>query len=191
MSQKRTRLNSAHLVYVRSSRAPCRGKRHHLSEDWPLIREGAERASEHGVRNQGTRQIRNMNHRPEAECAARWSRLPVKYAVVVIDLLKGYVVEDSPKVRMKHPVFDRLRTRILEMIPDVRKLLQEARSHSIPVIFVMHTLMRVGNKYDDGGAYERHSMFYKQRYPVEVYLEGTKWVQVIDCLLYTSDAADE
>lgn len=106
-----------------------------------------------------------------------------KYAVVVVDLLKGYTAEDSPKIALRNPVFAQLRARIMKMMPNMRRLLDASRSRRIPVVFVMHTLKRVGDKYDDGGSIERLEKFYKLlpgTYPAEVYLEGTKWTEVLD-----------
>jgi nicotinamidase-related amidase len=107
----------------------------------------------------------------------------VKYAVLVIDLFKGPIVKDSPLAKLKDPGLDKLRERLMRMVPNVKKLLDVARAQKIPVIFAVHTLKRVGNGYDDGGLLERMEKFYKLRpgsFPAEVYLEGTKWVEPLD-----------
>jgi len=106
-----------------------------------------------------------------------------KYAIIVVDLFKGPIVKDSPLAELKDPGLDKLRARFMRMIPNVKKLLDVARTQKVPVIFAVHTLKRVGNGYDDGGLIERMEKFYKLSpgtFPAEIYLEGTKWVEVLD-----------
>jgi len=106
-----------------------------------------------------------------------------RYAVVVVDLLKGSLAKESPLARLNVSVFERLQARIMKMVPNLERLLDAARTRKIPVIFVVHTLRRVGERYDDGGAIERMEKFYKVApgdFPTEIYLEGTKWTEVID-----------
>ncbi len=111
------------------------------------------------------------------------SKRPRKFALIVIDMMKLFLDPRSPYDA--NPAQKRLR----RIIPNVAKLVSDARKFDVPIFFVNHGLKRTRKGYDDLGVLAmiekiRRKFGYPRR-PVDprVFLVSSQWREPVPELI--------